>query len=104
MSAYTHAGVLDREPDMKTLLSEVAAPSRNPNWESIGYALGLGEPVINRVRKDTTSIMDGFMHTFEEWKKKDPQPTWRKLLSALRSRHVCQEEIADNLQHKLLGK
>ena len=99
-----HAGILYCEPDMTTFLSEVAAFSKNPNWESIGYALGLREPVINRVRKDTTCTLDGFMRTFEEWKRRDPQPTWRKLLLALRSRHVCQEEIADNLQCKLLGK
>ena len=89
---------------MKTLLSEVAALSRNPNWESIGYALGLEQAVINRIRRDIKDTFDGFVRVFEEWERRDPQRTWRKLLSVLRSSHVCQESLADNLQRRLLGE
>ena len=88
---------------MKTLLNEVAALSKSPNWESIGYALGLGEAVINRIRGDRPQSLDGFVGMFEEWVKNDSQRTWRKVLNALRTEHVGEHALAYNLEHKLLG-
>ena len=88
---------------MKTLLNEVAALSKSPNWESIGYALGLGEAVINRIRRDRLDSLDGFVRMFEEWTMTDSQRTWRKILDALQMEHVGEHALAYNLKRKLLG-
>ena len=61
-------------------------------WREIGVALGLGENVLNRIEHENRDLMSCLRKMASEWLKKNynterfGEPTWGKLVAAVRSR------------------
>lgn len=72
------------------------------DWNTLGIQLGLMPGDINTI--SATGHMDPIRRIqdmFSAWLRVDPEPTWRKLLKALRTPTVKQDVLAYNIQHEL---
>ena len=92
---------LDEQVDIVILMNWCG--SKIPSdWCALGLQLGI-EPSQLECFKPIAQLdmVQATQEMFVTWQKIEIEPTWRKLLRALRSPHVNQITLANNIQHKL---
>lgn len=95
---------LDEQVDIRIFMNYCG--SKIPSdWCALGIQLGI-EPSQLKCIKPTAQLdmIQAAQEMFVMWQKIEIEPTWRKLLGALRSEHVNQKTVANNIEHKLLHR
>ena len=93
--------MLDEQVDIRILMN--CCGSQIPHeWCALGTQLGLKQGEINRIRPlAQLNVVQATQEMFSIWQQIDENSTWRKLLRALRSKHVNQKYLANNIQREL---
>ena len=85
------------EPDLPTLLNEVAAaiPAK---WRQVGGQLKLPAGVLDGLEQQYSRPLDCFEHVLTEWERRRSSPyTWETLIAVLQSRVVGENGLATTL-------
>ena len=86
------------QDDMKTL--QVALWDVRYKWDKLGRQLNLRHSDIESIR---TNHGDHFTAMLSQWlTRRNPVPTWKVLIEALKSRPVDEEALAENLATKYI--
>ncbi len=76
-------------------------------WRAVGNELGLSIYDLSSIASEPT-LCDHDAHLSEMialcLKRRDPRPTWKKLIEALQSETVGEEGLAADLKEKLIKK
>lgn len=89
---------LSLAPKMKDLANCVAAiiPYK---WKQVAIQLELSRGDIKTIEKDENDCFDRFMAVLDKWKQSAQHPyTWEALVTALRSKSVDENKLADEIQ------
>ena len=92
---------LDQRADLAIMMNYVG--SQIPlQWNALGIQLGLRQPDLDIIRPAAQlNVAEGMTNVFATWQRVDQNPTWRKLIRALRTRHINQMALAYNIQEYL---
>ena len=91
---------LDEPADLRKLMN--LCGSRIPQkWKAIGTQLGIPDGDLEATDADTKTVGDAIQKIFTKWREIDTDPSWRKLLKALRTPHVQQYILAYEIQRQL---
>ena len=92
---------LDKCADLAALMNLVG--SQIPlTWHAIGLQLGLKQCQLDLIKPiSVLNVLQATTEMFDTWKKNDENPSWRKLLRALRSQHVGEQMLAYIIQKHL---
>ena len=85
------------EADLGTVLNEVF--DVRAKWYNIGLGLRVPAGTLDAIRGRFDDPADCLRETLREWlRQAAPQPTWRALVEALRSRAVGEQQLARALE------
>ena len=71
-------------------------------WFEMGLQLGVDPKELSYIESDTPSSKTACVKMFTEWlSNSKTQKSWEKLLTALSSRSVRENTLADNLRGKI---
>ena len=74
-------------------------------WFNIGIQLGLDSVKLEAIKCNCTDVEDRFTKMLSEWLVQvDPEPTWDRLVSALKARPVDCKQIAREIEQKYCTK
>ena len=74
-------------------------------WFNIGIQLGLDSVKLKAIECDYANVKDRFNQMLSEWLVQiDPEPTWDRLVSALKARPVDCKQIAQEIEQKYCTK
>lgn len=92
---------LDEQVDIRILMN--CCGSKIPSdWRAIGIQLGLQPGQLECFKPIAQlDMVQATQEMFVTWQRIDTNSTWRKLLRALRSPHVNQKTLANNIQREL---
>ena len=87
-------------PSLGALLSELHSVCAN--WYSIGLQLDIPHTTLDCFAHDNSNPKDSMREMLKYWLKKtvDPPPTWEAVVTALRSRTVDEQSVAEQLESK----
>ena len=69
-------------------------------WKNIGLELGLTRTELNNLRRSDEENLDDVV---EMWlKRRQLNPTWKTLVTALRQKTVDEDSVADAIEQKYL--
>ena len=94
----------DQLLDQKPPLSEVCehAITSHDHWYKLGIQLEVDEVELKEIRNDTGSDKGTLM--YQLWLRTQPNATRRQLLTALRTKDVGENTVADNYEQMLFDK
>ena len=87
-------------PKMSDLANHVAAiiPDK---WKPVAIQLGLSMGEIKTIQRDENDRFTQFMAVFDRWQQTSCKPyVWKTLVTALKSRSVNENKLADELQRE----
>ena len=87
-------------PEMSDLANHIAAiiPDK---WKPVAIQLGLSMGEIKTIQRDENECFDRFMAVFDRWQRSSCKPyIWKTLVTALKSRSVNENKLADELQRE----
>ena len=94
---------LDQNAKLATVMN--LCGSRIPQeWKAIGIQLGIPQCELNTIDANVRTVGAAISDMFARWQEMDTDPTWRKLLKALRTDHVKQHVLAYEIQKQLTIK
>ena len=93
---------LNKLLDQSPLLSEVCEYARTSHWYKLGIQLELDEVELGEIRDDTGS--DKRSRMYQLWLHTQSNATRRQLLTALRTKDVGENTVADNYEQMLFDK
>ena len=74
-------------------------------WFNIGIQLGLDSVKLEAIKCNCADVEDRFTRMLSEWLVQvDPEPTWDRLVSALKARPVNCKQIAQEIEQKYCTK
>jgi len=87
------------ESDLARLVEEVSMISAQ--WIYLGMALGLTQESLKDIRAMKPANSDHFLsRMFMQWLQHTQSPTWSRLVEALRSPMIEENDLADQLEEK----
>ena len=88
------------EPNLRTLLSELHPVCAR--WYNIGLELDIPYTALEYFKQNYSDRTDLMREMLKHWLKTavDPPPSWEAVVTALRSRTVNENYIADHLESK----
>ena len=92
---------LDKLLDQKPPLPEVCEYVRTSRWYKLGIQLEVDEVELKEIRNDTGSYKRTLM--YQLWLRTQPNATRRQLLTALRTKDVGENTVAENYE-KILNR
>ena len=93
--------MLDEEINLARIMNLCGSeiPQR---WRALGTQLDIPRGDLNAIEpRAAQDIVTGVQDMFVRWQEVDINPTWRKLLKALRTPHVREPVLAYNIQKQL---
>ena len=90
---------LDKLLDQKPPLPEVCEYARTSRWYKLGIQLELDEVELKEIRNDTGSYKRTLM--YQLWFRTQPNATRRQLLTALRTKDVGENTVAEDYEQIL---
>ena len=82
-------------PSLKDLYQHIT-PQYAADWKAIGTLLGLPSGELNAIEAGyPTNVRWCCNHMFEKWLEVDPNPTWEKIHTAIKSPAVSSDQGAD---------
>ena len=91
---------LDEPADLAKLMN--LCGSRIPRkWKAIGTQLGIPDGDLEATDANTKTVGDAIQQMFAKWREIDTDPSWRKLLKALRTLHIEERALAYDIQKHL---
>ena len=71
-------------------------------WNSIGIQLGLSTDELDTIRANCIDVEECLRKVLQKWHDNTLNPTWREVITALRSPGVDEMRLAKDLEHKMV--
>ena len=92
---FINITVVNAAPSLKDLYQHIT-PQYAADWKVIGTLLGLPSGELNAIEAGyPTNVKWCCNHMFEKWLEMDPNPTWEKIHTAIKSPAVSSDQGAD---------
>ena len=91
---------LDPIMDFRDLLNSLLPKAAK--WNSIGIQLGLSTDELDTIRANCIDVEECLRKVLQKWHDKTLNPTWREVITALRSPSLEEMRLAKDLEHKMV--
>ena len=71
-------------------------------WKFIGIELGLSTGELGIIKADSNGVEECLSKVLQKWHDKTLNPTWREVITALRSPGLEEMRLAKDLEHKMV--
>ena len=85
--------------DFRDLLSSLPKAA---SWNAIGIQLGLSTDELDIIRANSGDVEECLRKVLQKWYNMTPNPTWREVITALRSPLLGEMKLAKELEHKMV--
>ena len=86
--------------DFRDLLNSLLPKAAK--WNSIGIQLGLSTDELDTIRANCIDVEECLRKVLQKWHDKTLNPTWREVITALRSPSLEEMRLAKDLEHKMV--
>ena len=95
VAASTQHGV----PTLKDLTEKVAV-KLSYEWQRLGIQLNLNHELLRRIQLNERDILGCCIQMFSEWLNRETNPSWDKIIKALKTESVDRPRLACDLEEQ----